>query len=105
MKKFLSAMLFLFIAAAAAEAAKYEPVPAKVKMPEKYTSEYIDEISATYKKNSNDQIIFVALDMLQGTTGEFSRNAILGDNLTGKPVKIEFKNLSEINPNYEKFDA
>ncbi len=105
MKKFLYAILFLFIASTSVNAAKYEPVPAKVKMPEKYTQEYINEISAVYKKNSNEQIIFVALDMLIGTTGEFSRNAILGDNLTGKPVKIEFKNLSEINPNYEKFDA
>ncbi len=105
MKKFLSGMLIFFIAAAAANAAKYEPVPAKVKMPAKYTEEYINEIAAVYKKNSNEQIIFVALDMLQGTTGEFSRNAILGDNLTGKPVKIEFKNLSEINPSYENFDA
>ncbi len=105
MKKFLSGMLFFFIAAAAANAAKYEPVSSNVKMPGIYTQDYIDEISAVYKKNSEYQIIFVALDMLKGTTGEFSRNAILGDNLTGKPVKIEFKNLSEINPSYENFDA
>ncbi len=105
MKKFLVALIFAGLVGQGAFAAKYEPVPHKVVMPEKYTQEYIDEISAVYKKNSEQQIIFVALDMLKGTTGEFSRNAILGDNLTGKPVKIEFKNLAEINQNYEKFDA
>ncbi len=105
MKKFLVALIFAGLVGQSSFAAKYEPVPNKVVMPEKYTQEYIDEISAVYKKNSEQQIIFVALDMLKGTTGEFSRNAILGDNLTGKPVKIEFKNLSEINPDYEKFDA
>ena len=43
--------------------------------------------------------------MLKGTNGEFSRNAILGNNLSGKPVKIEFKDLGTINPDYAKFDA
>ncbi len=104
MKKLLSTTL-LFLIASAACAAKHEPIPAKVVKPDKYTDEYIKEIAGEYKKNSDFQIIFVALDMLKGTTGEFSRNAILGDNLTGKPVKIEFKNLAEINPSYESFDA
>ena len=43
--------------------------------------------------------------MLKGTNGEFSRNAILGNNLSGRPVKIEFRDLATINPDYEKFDA
>lgn len=105
MKKFLTALIFAAITSTASFAAKYETIPARVKMPTKYTQDYVNEISATYKKVSNSQIFFVALDMLQGTTGEFSRKAILGDNLTGKPMKIEFKDLSEINQNYSNFDA
>ena len=105
MKKFLTALIFAAITGTTVQAAKYETIPARVKMPAKYTQDYVNEISATYKKVSDSQIFFVALDMLQGTTGEFSRKAILGDNLTGKPMKIEFKDLSEINQNYSNFDA
>jgi hypothetical protein len=47
----------------------------------------------------------VALDMLVGTNGEFSRNAIMGNNLSNRPMKVEFKNLSEINEKYANFDA
>ena len=47
----------------------------------------------------------VALDMLKGTDGDFSRKAILGYNLSGYPIKIEFKNLSSVNKAYANFDA
>ena len=43
--------------------------------------------------------------MLKGTTGDFSRKAILGYNLTQEPVKIEFKDLSELNQAYATYDA
>ena len=73
--------------------------------PAKYTSEYIKEIKPMYKSVGKDEIFYVALDMLKGTNGEFSRNAILGNNLSGRPVKIEFRDLGTINPDYAKFDA
>lgn len=73
--------------------------------PAKYTSEYISEIKPIYKSVGKDEIFYVALDMLKGTNGEFSRNAILGNNLSGRPVKIEFRDLGTINPDYAKFDA
>ena len=73
--------------------------------PAKYTSEYIQEIKPMYKSVGKDEIFYVALDMLRGTNGEFSRNAILGNNLSGRPVKIEFRDLGTINPDYAKFDA
>lgn len=73
--------------------------------PEKYTSQYIKQITPTYKSTGKEEVIYVALDMLKGTNGEFSRNAILGNNLSGKPVKIEFKDLSTINPDFANFDA
>ena len=73
--------------------------------PAKYTAQYIKQITPLYKVTGKDEVIYVALDMLRGTNGEFSRNAILGSNLSGKPVKIEFKDLGTINPDYANFDA
>lgn len=73
--------------------------------PAKYTSQYIKQISSIYKPTGKEEVIYVALDMLKGTNGEFSRNAILGNNLSGRPVKIEFKDLGTINPDYAQFDA
>lgn len=73
--------------------------------PAKYTVQYIKQITPLYKPTGKEEIIYVALDMLRGTNGEFSRNAILGNNLSGKPVKIEFKDLGTINPDYANFDA
>lgn len=58
-----------------------------------------------YSKCSKDENVITALEMLKNTPGEFSRKAILGDNLTDKPIKIEFMNLYEINPQYANFDA
>ena len=73
--------------------------------PEKYTAQYIKEITPLYKSTGKEEVIYVALDMLRGTNGEFSRNAILGNNLSGRPVKIEFRDLGTINPDYASFDA
>ena len=36
---------------------------------------------------------------------QYSYNALMGNNLTQKPFKIEFKYLEDINPEYESFDA
>lgn len=73
--------------------------------PKKYTREYVNEITPQYKVVGKEEVFYVALDMLKNTSGNFSRLAILGNNLTEKPVKIEFKNLGEINKDYETFDA
>ena len=48
-----------------------------------------------YQKVTDDSKVCAALDELKGTIGEFSRNAILGENLTNRPIKIEFKGLTE----------
>ena len=73
--------------------------------PAKYTRAYINEIKDDYKSVGKDEIFYVALDMLKGTNGDFSRRAILGNNLTSKPIKVEFKDLSTINKNYSTYDA
>lgn len=73
--------------------------------PAKYTQTYIQQITPIYKSVGKEEVFYVALDMLKGTNGEFSRKAILGNNLSGRPVKIEFKDLGAINPDYASFDA
>lgn len=73
--------------------------------PAKYTPEYIKQITETYKDVGKDEVFYVALDMLQDTEGMFSRNAILGNNLSQRPIKIEFRDLGQINEEYAKFDA
>ena len=67
-------------------------------------SSYAD-IDKNYSEVTDDPLIVKALDSMDGTTGEYSKKAILGFNLTAKPVKIYFKNLGEINPGYASFDA
>lgn len=73
--------------------------------PAKYTPQYIKQITPGYKDIGKDEVFYVALDMLKDTEGMFSRNAILGNNLSQKPVKIEFRDLGQINQDYATFDA
>jgi len=64
-----------------------------------------DALYKKYKHVSNDDNIIKAIELLQDTTGKYSKEAILGKNLTGKPIKVEFTNLANINPMYANFDA
>lgn len=64
-----------------------------------------DELYKKYKKVSDDSNIIQAIELLENTTGRYSKEAILGKNLTGKPIKVEFIDLSTINPMYANFDA
>lgn len=103
-KRILTVALFACICNTA-HTAGFEPIPAQVKLPEKYTEEYINTLSEVYKDVTKDQIFHVALDMMKGSGAEFSRKAILGYNLTQRPIKIEFKDLSELNEAYSSYDA
>ena len=105
MKKLLAVLIFAGLSLTPAWAEKYVPVPSNVKLPAKYTQEYIDSISDEYKNVSKEQIFHVALDMMKDTSGEFSRKALLGHNVTQYPVKVMFKDLSEINEAYASYDA
>ncbi len=58
-----------------------------------------------YKKITKEERIMEALELLKDTVGKYSHDAILGDNLTHKPISIKFKNLSEIKREYSTFDA
>ena len=73
--------------------------------PAKYTQEYIKQIKKNYRCSAKDDIFIVALDILEGTIGDYSQKAILGQNLTNKAVKILFKDLKAVNSAYESFDA
>lgn len=64
-----------------------------------------EETYKKYKKVSDDANIIQAVELLDRTSGSYSKDAILGKNLTGKPIKIEFTNLANINPIYANFDA
>ncbi len=59
-----------------------------------------------YALVTNDNIIIKALDALKGTTGEWSRQAILGNNLSGKPFKISFQNIEEkLSKRHTEYDS
>ena len=64
-----------------------------------------DDVVKKYEKVSKNENIIRAVEKLKGTTGNYSRDAILGKNLTNRPIKIEFINLATINPIYTNFDA
>lgn len=64
-----------------------------------------ERIQQTYKICTKDEALMVALYSMEGSMADFSRRAILGENLSGKPIKVQFKNLGEINPKYQNYDA
>jgi hypothetical protein len=62
--------------------------------------------SKKYKKITKDGAVMQAMELMQKENiSKYSYNALMGNNLTQKPFKIEFKNISEINPEYASFDA
>lgn len=75
------------------------------KYPPKYDEIYLSQIKKEYRKVSRDEVVIVALDMMKNTNADFSRRAILGYNLTDKPIKVQFKDLGAIKQEYQNFDA
>lgn len=104
------AILMVFFVPTMAHAAifKKEEVveqQARSNYPPKYDDIYLEQLKKEYKKVSSDEVILVALDMMKNTTADFSRRALIGYNLTDRPVKIQFKDLSQIKEDYQNFDA
>ena len=95
----------MLMSAGSVLAASVSEVTVPNQYPAKYTPEYIKQIKPVYEEVGKDEVFYVALDMLKDTEGMFSRNAILGNNLSRKPVKIEFRDLGQINQQYATFDA
>jgi len=73
--------------------------------PPQYSEQKIAQILDEYKNVSTDESICIALDLLKGTNGDYSRQVILGKNPTNKPIKIVFKNLSRISPTLGNVNA
>jgi hypothetical protein len=73
--------------------------------PVQLTEKDYERIQQTYKVCTKEEALMVALYSMEGSMADFSRRAILGENLTGKPIKVQFKNLSEIDPRYYNYDA
>lgn len=65
----------------------------------------IKELRKEYKGVTKDIRVINALELMKGTLGEFSRNAIIGNNLTEKPIGIEFTDLGNFGQAYKNFDA
>ena len=72
---------------------------------ETVSDEEISLLSEEYKEVTKELRILLALNAMKESVGNFSRLAILGNNLSLKPIKIEFKNLSEMGQAYADFDA
>jgi hypothetical protein len=64
-----------------------------------------DTLYKKYKHVSDDANIIQAIELLENTTAKYSKDAILGKNITGKPIKVVFADLATINPMYANFDA
>ncbi len=64
-----------------------------------------ENLEKKYKNITEDKNLIQAVELLKNTTGKYSHDAILGKNLTNRPMKIEFANLAALNPMYANFDA
>lgn len=62
-------------------------------------------LKKVYKGVTKDEHIMEALELLKGGLGEFSRRAILGNNLSEKPMQVDFEDLSKFGQAYANFDA
>jgi hypothetical protein len=68
-------------------------------------SEQTKKLMETYSKVTGDIRIINAIESMIGTSGAFSKKAILGENLSGRPIKVYFYDLSTIDKNYYNYDA
>ncbi len=70
-----------------------------------FSVEKAEELAQKYKDITKDLRLMLALDIMKECAANFSRSAILGNNLTQMPIKIEFKDLSQMGEAYTDFDA
>lgn len=70
-----------------------------------YSTENLAQVMDLYKNISSDESVCIALDLMKETKGDYSRQVILGNNETNKPIKIMFKDLTSINLAYGNAEA
>lgn len=71
----------------------------------KEQKERIDQLKKTYKKVTKEERIMEALEVMKGGLADFSRRAIMGNNLTSEPIFIAFEDLSKFGQAYTNYDA
>lgn len=62
-------------------------------------------LKKTYKGVTDNERLMEAMELMKDGLGSFSRKAILGNNLSGKPMMVNFENLSKFGQAYTNFDA
>lgn len=71
----------------------------------KEQKERSESLKKTYKGVTQNEKLMEALELMKGGLADFSRNAILGNNLSEKPMVIIFEDLGKFGQNYSNFDA
>lgn len=71
----------------------------------KEQKERSEELKKTYKGVTQNEKLMEAMELMKGGLADFSRSAILGNNLSEKPMTIVFENLGKFGQNYSNFDA
>ena len=71
----------------------------------KEQKELSSALKKKYKKVTKEEVIMEALELMQNGLASYSRQAILGNNLTNKPINIDFEDLSKFGEAYSNFDA
>lgn len=60
---------------------------------------------ADFSKATDNSRLSQALEVMTGTSAEWAQEAILGKNITQKPIKVMFRDLGKISQAYSTFDA
>ena len=71
----------------------------------KEQKERSESLKKTYKKVTKDEKLMEALELMKGGLSDFSRRAILGNNLSGEPMTVDFEDLRKFGQAYANFDA
>lgn len=64
-----------------------------------------EELKKIYKGVTKDEKLMEAMELMKGNLADFSRRALLGNNLSGKPMIVSFDNLAKFGQTYTNFDA
>lgn len=87
-----------------AKKARKEAIKAE-KLAKKAEKKRIKNLKKFYKPISSDMKIIDAMELMKTSPGVGAYEMIVGDNLSGKPIKVEFENLGEIRKKYTNYDA
>lgn len=69
------------------------------------TSAVLANDKSFYKSVTNNSTIIAALESLKGTKEEAVINKVLGNNISGQPIKVSFKSLFAMNPKFKNHHA